>query len=128
LTSETGNETATGEPVEGRTQGSRYRHKIFYVCSFLALSGFLVYLETRLNFFRKFMPVSDNKFLIALTNIYFLIILLLVFLAVRMVLKTYIEKKRGIWGSGLKTKLTFNVFFVSVITSAALFILTSWFF
>lgn len=128
MTDDREDERRTAGGAEKNPQSSRFRSALFYVGSFLLLSGFLVYLETKLSFFRKFMPVSENKFLIALTNIYFLIILLLVFLAVRIILKTYIEKKRGLWGSGLKTKLTFNVFFVSVISSATLFILTSWFF
>jgi two-component system nitrogen regulation sensor histidine kinase NtrY len=129
--------TATSEGAkEGKTAGlaakttgrSGIRKKLLYALLVLLVSVFLVYLETRLSFFRKFLPVIDNKFYIALTNIYFLVILLLIFLATRIILKTYIEKKRGIWGSGLKAKLTINVFSVSVIASATLFILTSWFF
>jgi len=77
---------------------------VLYAVSILVVAALLVYLETRLPFFRKFMPVVDNKFYIALANIYFLVILLLIFLATRIILKTYIEKKRGIWGSRLKTK------------------------
>jgi len=121
---------------EGTTRGRaitralalKTRRKLLFVLTILAVSGVLVYLETKLTFFRKFMPVLDNKFYIALTNIYFLVILLLLFLATRIILKTYIEKRRGIWGSGLKTKLTLTVFSVSVISSATLFVLTSWFF
>jgi two-component system nitrogen regulation sensor histidine kinase NtrY len=128
LNTDTDDKRGTAGGTKEKSRGNKLRSILFYFCSFLLLSGFLVYLETKLAFFRKFMPVSENKFLIALTNVYFLIILLLVFLAVRIILKTYIEKKRGLWGSGLKTKLTFNVFFVSVISSATLFILTSWFF
>jgi two-component system, NtrC family, nitrogen regulation sensor histidine kinase NtrY len=111
-----------------RALAVKTRKKLLYVLTILAVSGVLVYLETKLTFFRKFMPVLDNKFYIALTNIYFLVIVLLLFLATRIILKTYIEKRRGIWGSGLKTKLTLTVFSVSVISSATLFILTSWFF
>jgi two-component system, NtrC family, nitrogen regulation sensor histidine kinase NtrY len=121
-------EERTETTTQGKRPGGKARYKVIYVSSFLLLSGLLVYLETRLAFFRKFMPVGENKGLIVLTNIYFLIILLLVFLAIRIIFKTYIEKKRGIWGSGLKAKLTINVFSVSVISSATLFILTSTFF
>lgn len=74
------------------------------------------------------MPVLDNKLLIAILNLNFLLIMLLIFVASRILLKTYIEKKRGIWGSGLKTKLTLTVFSISMISSFMLFILTTGFF
>ena len=107
---------------------SKRRINILYVLSILAITAVLVYLETNLPFFRKFMPVLENKFIIAILNLNFLLILLLIFLATRIILKTYIEKKRGVWGSGLKTKLTVTVFALSMVSSVTLFILTSWFF
>jgi two-component system, NtrC family, nitrogen regulation sensor histidine kinase NtrY len=124
-----------GDKKEARESGSEkntppwYRTKaLSYVISVLVLSGIMVYVETQLTFFRRFLPVGDNKFFIALANLYFLVILLFAFLAARIILKTYIEKKRGIWGSGLKTKLTVTIFSASLISSACFFILTTWFF
>ena len=106
----------------------KHRKNLFYVLSILAVCAFLVYLETNLPFFQKFMPVLDNKLLIAILNLNFLLIMLLIFIASRILLKTYVEKKRGIWGSGLKTRLTLTVFSVSIISSFMLFFLTTWFF
>ena len=106
----------------------KHRINLFYVLSILAVCAFLVYLETNLPFFQKFMPVLDNKLLIAILNLNFLLIMLLIFIASRILLKTYVEKKRGIWGSGLKTRLTVTVFSVSIISSFMLFFLTTWFF
>ena len=106
----------------------RNRANLAYVLASIAACVVLVYLETNLPFFRKFLPVLDNKLLIAILNLNFLLIMLLIFTASRIILKTYIEKKRGIWGSGLKTKITLTVFSVSIISSFTLFILTTWFF
>ena len=106
----------------------KHRINLFYVLSILAVCAFLVYLETNLPFFQKFMPVLDNKLLIAILNLNFLLIMLLIFIASRILLKTYVEKKRGIWGSGLKTRLTVTVFSVSIVSSFMLFFLTTWFF
>ncbi|MGD0229003.1 MAG: ATP-binding protein [Syntrophorhabdales bacterium] len=106
----------------------KHRANLFYVTAILAVCAFLVYLETNLPFFRKFMPVLDNKLLIAILNLNFLLITLLIFIATRILLKTYIEKKRGIWGSGLKTKITVTVFSISIISSFTLFGLTTGFF
>ncbi len=106
----------------------KHRANIAYGLACLAACIILVYLETNLPFFQKFMPVLDNKLLIAILNLNFLLIMLLIFIASRILLKTYIEKKRGIWGSGLKTKLTLTVFSISMISSFMLFILTTGFF
>jgi len=54
--------------------------------------------------------------------------LLLLFLVTRTLVKTYIEKKRGIWGSGLKTKLTLTLLIVSIIPSFTLSVLATGFF
>ncbi len=115
------------EPQPGQPM-TRRRKNILYVFSILAITAALVYLETNLPFFRKFMPVLENKFIIGILNLNFLLIMLLLFLATRIILKTYIEKKRGVWGSGLKTKLTVTVFALSMVSSVTLFVLTSWFF
>jgi two-component system, NtrC family, nitrogen regulation sensor histidine kinase NtrY len=115
------------QPSQEKPQRTRAK-VLVYAASVIALSAIMVYMETRLSFFRKFFPVIDNILYIALANTYFLVILLLAFLAVRIILKTYIEKKRGIWGSGLKTKLTVTIFSVSLISSISLFVLVSSFF
>ena len=61
-------------------------------------------------------------------NINLLLILLLLFLITRTLLKTYIEKKRGIWGSGLKKRLTSWLLLISIVPSFSLFILATGFF
>jgi two-component system, NtrC family, nitrogen regulation sensor histidine kinase NtrY len=115
-------------PDEGKGFIRRHRRSVLYVLVILAVSAFLVYLQLNLSFFEKFMPVGDNKALIVILNLNLLIILYLIFYVIRTLFKTYIEKKRGIWGSGLKTKLTVTVFSISIISTAALFVITTWFF
>ncbi|OPY67862.1 MAG: Sensor histidine kinase YycG [Syntrophorhabdus sp. PtaU1.Bin050] len=100
---------------------------IFGVLALLAL-GILVYLETQLPFFKKFLPIQENKLIVVILNINLLLILLLLFLVSRTFVKSYIEKKRGIWGSRLKTKLTLTLLFVSIIPSVTLYVLAVGFF
>jgi two-component system nitrogen regulation sensor histidine kinase NtrY len=95
--------------------------------SALAFFG-LFYVETQLPFFKKFLPVEENKLVLILLNINLLLILLLFFLITRTFMKAYIERKRGIWGSGLKLKLITTLLFISIIPSFTLFILASGFF
>ena len=88
----------------------------------------LIYLETQLPFFRRFIPVGENKLIIIIFNINMLLILLFLYLFARALIKTYLEKKRGIWGAGLKTKLIATLLCVSLIPSFTLFILATGFF
>jgi two-component system nitrogen regulation sensor histidine kinase NtrY len=94
----------------------------------LLIFGILVYLETQLPFFNKFLPIGENKLVIVILNINLLLILLLLFLVSRALIKTYIEQKRGIWGSRLKTKLTITLLLISIIPSFTLYILSGGFF
>jgi len=90
--------------------------------------GILVYLETNLPFFKKFLPIGENKLIIVILNINLLLILLLLFVVSRTLIKTYIEQKRGIWGARLKTKLTITLLLISIIPSFTLYILSGGFF
>ncbi len=78
--------------------------------------------------FARFFPVWENKLLVVVLNINLLLILLLLFLITRIILKAYIEKRRGIWGSGLKKRLTSTLLFISIVPSFTLFILATGFF
>jgi two-component system, NtrC family, nitrogen regulation sensor histidine kinase NtrY len=89
---------------------------------------FLIYLETQLPFFKRFIPVGENKLIIIIFNINMLLILLFLYLFSRALIKTYLEKKRGIWGSRLKTKLIATLLCVSLIPSFTLFVLATGFF
>ena len=94
----------------------------------LLIFGILVYLETQLPFFTKFLPIGENKLVIVILNINLLLILLLLFMVSRALIKTYIEQKRGIWGARLKTKLTITLLLISIIPSFTLYILSGGFF
>jgi two-component system, NtrC family, nitrogen regulation sensor histidine kinase NtrY len=106
----------------------RYKKEAYFATLITLTFGLLIYLETQLPFFKKFLPIGENKLMIIILNINLLLILLLLFLVVRTLTKVSIEKKRGIWGSKLKTKLTVTLLLISVIPSFTLFILATGFF
>jgi two-component system, NtrC family, nitrogen regulation sensor histidine kinase NtrY len=106
----------------------KYKKEIFFTSLTLIIFGLFFYLEIQLPFFKKFLPIEENKLIVIVLNINLLLILLLLFLVTRTLVKTYIEKKRGIWGSGLKTKLTLTLLIVSIIPSFTLSILATGFF
>ncbi|MCK9228437.1 MAG: ATP-binding protein [Syntrophorhabdaceae bacterium] len=106
----------------------KYRKELSFIIGILVCFGALVFLETSLPNFARFFPVQDNKLLVIVLNVNLLLVLLLLFLITRIILKSYIEKRRGIWGSGLKKRLTSTLLFISIVPSFTLFILATGFF
>lgn len=106
----------------------RFRREAYFSLAIIFVFSFLVFVQTHLPFFQKFMPVGQNKAVIIILNINLLLILLLMFLVIRILIKSTIEKRMGMWGSGLKKKLILTMLSVSVISSFGLFILATWFY
>lgn len=106
----------------------KLKKELSIIIGILIAFGALVLIESSLPNFARFFPVWENKLLVVVLNINLLLILLLLFLITRIILKAYIEKKRGIWGSGLKKRLTSTLLFISIVPSFTLFILATGFF
>ncbi|MCX8022233.1 MAG: ATP-binding protein [Syntrophorhabdaceae bacterium] len=106
----------------------KYKKEAILTSIILVVFALLLYIETRLFVFKKIIPIGENKLIVIILNINLLLILLLFFLIGRTLFKIYIEKKRGIWGSGLKTKLTITMLLISILPSLALFVLATGFF
>jgi two-component system nitrogen regulation sensor histidine kinase NtrY len=104
----------------------KYKKEILFSVAILFIFGFLVFLEITLPNFDVF-SCPGNKLLVIVLNINLLLILLLFFLITRIFFKSYIEKKKGIWGSGLKKRLTSTLLFISIVPSL-LFIFATVFF
>src|SRR5512136_2268553 len=83
----------------------KFKREAYFSLAIVCVFSFLVYVQTHLPFFKKFLPVGENKPVIVILNINLLLILLLLFLLIRILIKSTIEKRMGMWGSGLKTKL-----------------------
>lgn len=106
----------------------KIKKELSFIIGILVVFGALVFLETNLPNFARFFPIWENKLLVIVLNVNLLLILLLLFLITRIILKVYIEKRRGIWGSGLKKRLTSTLLFISIVPSFTLFILATGFF
>lgn len=106
----------------------RFKREAYFSLAIIFVFGLLVYVQTHLPFFKRFLPVGENKAVIAILNINLLLILLLIFLIIRVLVKSTIEKRMGVWGGGLKTKLILTMLSVSVISSFGLFVLATWFY
>jgi len=105
----------------------KYKKEILFSAAVLFIFGFLVFLETTIPNFKRFFPVEENKLLVIVLNINILLILLLFFLITRIFYKSYIEKKKGIWGSGLKKRLISTLIFISIVPSMLFIFATAFF-
>ena len=65
----------------------------------------LILLQVFITAFEKQLPTTKNILILSLTYVNVILLLLLIFLVVRNVVKLLFERKRGILGAKLRTKL-----------------------
>jgi len=101
----------------------RKRERIIIVIT-IAVILLLSYLEYHLFRAEAILPASGNVLIYGLININVILIILLVFLIVRNVVKLIFERRRGVIGSKLRTKLVAAFVGLSLIPTAVLFIVS----
>ena len=93
---------------------------IIFVC--LALFALFTYFETRVfELGEVALPVSGNVLIFMLININVLLLLLVIFLALRELTQLVFERKRRILGTRLRTKLVISFVSLSLIPTGLLF-------
>ncbi len=113
-------------PVEldVREAKRRKRERIIIVVT-VVLIAVVTYLESRV--FRGEMiplPVSGNALIFGLININIILIILLIFLIVRNLVKLIYERRRGVAGSKLRTRLVAAFVGLSLIPTVLLFLVS----
>jgi two-component system nitrogen regulation sensor histidine kinase NtrY len=104
------------------------RIELIIVLITILVIAVLIYFEIHLSGKENILPVSDNILIFSLININVILILLLIFLIVRNVVKLVFERRRGILGSKLRTKLVAAFVGLSLIPTAILFLVAINFF
>lgn len=99
-----------------RRRRERY---IIIIISFLIIT--LTLLESYFSKTRGKIPITNNLLVYFLLNINILLLILLVFLVIRNVVKLIFERRRGILGSKLRTKLVASFVGLSIIPTLLLF-------
>jgi two-component system, NtrC family, nitrogen regulation sensor histidine kinase NtrY len=98
------------------------RRRERYVIAFLCLTiSFLIYLSMRVFHLGHALPFSSSIIAFALININVILLLLLIFLTVRNVVKLLFERKKGIMGARLRTKLVLAFVTLSLLPTIILF-------
>ncbi|MEI8172877.1 MAG: ATP-binding protein [Deltaproteobacteria bacterium] len=99
----------------------RKRERIIIVITIVVIFV-LTLLENRISQKEAIVPISNNILVFGLININIILILLLVFLIVRNVVKLIFERRHGVLGSKLRTKLVAAFVSLSLIPTAILFL------
>lgn len=113
-------------PVQLRPQEARRRRREWIIIfATVILIAFVTYLESRI--FRGeavVLPLSGNALIFGLININIILIILLIFLIVRNLVKLIYERRRGIVGSKLRTRLVAAFVGLSLIPTVLLFLVS----
>jgi two-component system nitrogen regulation sensor histidine kinase NtrY len=101
----------------------RKRERIIIVIT-IALIIIMTYVESHLSRMELLLPISSEVLIFGLININFILIILLIFLIVRNLVKLIFERRRGILGSKLRTKLVAAFVGLSLIPTVVLFMVS----
>jgi two-component system nitrogen regulation sensor histidine kinase NtrY len=105
------------DPQEAlRRRRERY---IIIIVAFLIIA--LTFLESYFSKTREQIPITNNLLVYFLLNVNILLLVLLIFLVIRNVVKLFFERKRGILGSKLRTKLVASFVGLSIAPTLLLF-------
>ncbi len=109
-----------GEKLEEAEIRRRRREYVIIALSIIAVVA-VTAIEVRLSRLSEELPISNNILFFALFNIDLVLVLLLVFLVVRNITKLFVERRRGIFGSRLKTRLVSTFVALSLLPTGILF-------
>ena len=90
----------------------------------IAIIIVLTYIESHLSSIEILLPISNEVLIFGLININLILIILLIFLIARNLTKLIFERRRGVLGSKLRTKLVVAFMILSLIPTATLFLVS----
>ena len=109
--------------VDTKEQKRRRREWILIVITLILIVA-VTYVESRFASVESLIPFSHNVVIFGLININIILLILLIFLIVRNVVKLIYERKHGVLGSKLRTKLVAAFVSLSLVPTVALFLVS----
>lgn len=98
------------------------RQREYVIIVMTLITVFLItFVEARLTNITEELPIANTILFFALFNIDLVLILLLIFLVTRNLVKLFVEHRRGVLGSSLKTKLVLAFTGLTLIPTGVLF-------
>ncbi|MCX7978585.1 MAG: PAS domain-containing sensor histidine kinase, partial [Bdellovibrionaceae bacterium] len=114
----------TVEAMRPPGEEKKRRREIVAVFFLSLLFVFLTWFEIRLFSSSQSLPFTHSIFFFGLVNINIIILLLLLFLIFRNVVKVSIERREGLFGAGLKSRLTVAFVAFSVVPTFLMFMIS----
>ncbi len=111
-------------PLEPKERLKRKRERIA-IFSLLFLFLTLMVLEFRISRVSSTLPFVNSIFFFGLVNLNIIILIILLWLVLRNVGKLFIERRRNVLGSRLKTKLVVSFLSFSIIPTLLLFVISA---
>jgi len=108
-------------PLDSKELRRRKRERILIVVTVIVIV-LLTFLETHLTRQEAILPISSNVLIFGLININIILIILLIFLIMRNVVKLVYERRHGVIGSRIRTKLVAAFVSLSLIPTIVLFL------
>lgn len=111
-------------PLDPKERLKRKRERIAIFALLFIFLGLMV-LEFRISSVSSTLPFVNSIFFFGLVNLNIIILILLLWLVLRNVGKLFIERRRNVLGSRLKTKLVVSFLSFSIIPTLLLFIISA---
>lgn len=109
--------------TDNREERKRRRELIIILIT-IAVVVLLTFVEGHMQGLQTFLPLSGDVLIFGLININVVLIILLLFLIIRNLVKLIFERRRGILGSRLRTKLVAAFMGLTLIPTVVLFLVT----
>ncbi|MBI5599818.1 MAG: HAMP domain-containing protein [Deltaproteobacteria bacterium] len=124
--SSTANQPAMPDMPQGQNETQGVEHKrrqreFFIIAAILPVIILLTYIESHISIISGDLPVATNIFVLGLININIILLVLLIFLVFRNAVKIFLESRRRLLGSRLRTKIISAFVALTIIPTFLLF-------
>ncbi|MDY6863567.1 MAG: ATP-binding protein [Thermodesulfobacteriota bacterium] len=109
------------KPFPLTKKDKKRKHELYIILSTFLLLLIFIFLEVFVIGYKGSLPFTHNILVHGLININLFLLLLLMFLVIRNLVKLFFERKRGILGSKLRTKLVASFVALTLIPTLLLF-------
>ncbi|MGZ3736988.1 MAG: sensor histidine kinase, partial [Bdellovibrionota bacterium] len=113
-----------GDPLERGEKRKRRREQVTILIVLVAIVV-LSNLALKLEKLSSTLPFVNSIFFFGIINLNLILLAVLVFLIFRNLSKLVIERRRGLLGSKLKTKLVLSFLTLSIVPTVVLFVISS---
>ncbi|MBW7956663.1 MAG: PAS domain S-box protein [Deltaproteobacteria bacterium] len=116
-------ETRNIESQRTEAESKRRRRELFLIFLVVPAIIILTLVESHLSALSGDVPIATNILIFGLINVNIILLILLVFLILRNTVKLFMERKRQVMGSKLRTKLVTSFVALSIVPTVLLFVI-----